>query len=88
MNKTKIFLSIIGLFVLIFCISQPSEKAISNSIETQCAPIPENLVFWLRAENNANDFFRVHDGILNGDTIFSAGKVGAAFEFDGMVILF
>jgi hypothetical protein len=83
MNKTKVFLSIIGLTALIFCLSQPSEKAKSNSIESQCAPIPEDLVFWLRAENNANDFFRVHDGILNGDTSFSAGKVGEAFEFDG-----
>ena len=49
-----------------------------------CAVQPVGLVAWWPGENNADDLFGIHPGILTNGTTFSAGKVGQAFQFDGI----
>lgn len=46
--------------------------------------LPGGLVSLYRAENNATDFTSFHNGTLRGGTTFAAGKVGQAFNFDGV----
>jgi uncharacterized repeat protein (TIGR01451 family) len=49
-----------------------------------CTSAPSNLVAWWPAEGNANDLVGTDNGtILNGIT-FLPGKVGQAFNFDGV----
>lgn len=45
-----------------------------------CAPLPFGIVSWWKAENDANDFLGLHNGILQGKAGFAAGKVGQAFD--------
>ena len=46
--------------------------------------IPQNgLVGWWRAEGNAQDSARRHDGTLPFGMNYAPGKIGQAFDFDG-----
>ncbi len=46
-------------------------------------PAMPGLVSWWKGENNAVDAVGGHQGTLEGDTTFVAGKVGQALSFDG-----
>lgn len=49
-----------------------------------CTPPPDNMTSWWSAEGNADDSQGPNDGTLQGGMGFAAGKVGAAFNFDGV----
>jgi hypothetical protein len=80
MNKSTIFIAVVSLFVSSFV---PLPNTSTNSIDVDCVPVPSGLVYWLRAENNTNDFTGVHNGLLHGGTSYLTGAVGTAFSFDG-----
>ena len=42
-----------------------------------------NMISYWRGENNANDFYGTNNGTLMNGTIFTTGKVGQAFAFNG-----
>ena len=48
-----------------------------------CAPIRCGIVSWWRAEQDGNDFLGLNNGTLMNGALFSPGKVGQAFDFDG-----
>ena len=49
-----------------------------------CTPASSNLVAWWNGEGNANDSAATNNGTLFGGMGFVAGKVGQAFNFDGV----
>src|SRR5262245_43832871 len=58
-----------------------------NLLEDRCVPAalpPGDLVSWYRAEGNASDFLGVNPGSLQGGAAFATGKVGQAFDLDGV----
>jgi hypothetical protein len=52
-----------------------------------CAPKPEGLVAWWRAEGDARDSVGANDGTAQGQVTFETGKVGQGFQFDGASFL-
>lgn len=48
-----------------------------------CVPVPSGLVSWWPGDGNANDRTGINDGLLVDSAVFTEGKVGRAFEFDG-----
>jgi len=56
----------------------------SDRCEFQCVTPPNSLVSWWPGDNNANDIQDGNNGALVNGTTFTAGKVGQAFEFDGV----
>ena len=62
MKKVKVVFILIIFVVTILLIPELSENkfdplndVFANSLT--CSPIPAGIVYWLRGENNANDFF-------------------------------
>jgi hypothetical protein len=49
-----------------------------------CVLPPAGLVSWWPGDGNANDIVGSNDGTLVGGVAFTAGKVGQAFNFDGI----
>jgi hypothetical protein len=49
-----------------------------------CTPAPANLVSFWRAEGNANDSADGNNGTLTTGPTYAAGKVGQAFNLDGI----
>lgn len=49
-----------------------------------CAQLLPNLISWYRAEGNFVDFQGGTTGTQIGGVVFAAGKVGQAFDFDGV----
>jgi uncharacterized protein (TIGR03437 family) len=49
-----------------------------------CAPAPAGLRAWFRAEGNAQDAGGLHAGQLRNGAAFVPGKVGQAFDLDGV----
>lgn len=49
-----------------------------------CYPIPNGLISWWKAENNANDSLGANNGTLVNGATFAQGMVGQAFSFDGV----
>jgi Concanavalin A-like lectin/glucanases superfamily/Pro-kumamolisin, activation domain/Reelin subrepeat B/Immunoglobulin domain/HYR domain/Viral BACON domain len=48
-----------------------------------CAPPPQGLVSWWRAEGDATDYAGVNNGTLQGAVTFAPGRVGQAFNLNG-----
>ncbi len=48
-----------------------------------CTPPPSGMVAWYGGDGNANDLQGNYPGVLQGGTLFTAGKVRQAFSFDG-----
>lgn len=54
---------------------------LSHSITPQtCAPVPEGIISWWKAENNANDVLGNNNGMLENNVTFSKGIVGQSFS--------
>jgi concanavalin A-like lectin/glucanase superfamily protein/Big-like domain-containing protein/thrombospondin type 3 repeat protein len=49
-----------------------------------CTPPPSGLVSWWRAETNAFDTTGTNNGVLQNGVLFTPGRVGQAFSFDGV----
>ncbi|HKF41482.1 MAG TPA: LamG domain-containing protein, partial [Thermoanaerobaculia bacterium] len=49
-----------------------------------CTGVPSGIAGWWRAENDANDFYNLNNGTLQGGATFAPGEVGQAFSFDGV----
>ncbi|MBC7899904.1 MAG: carboxypeptidase regulatory-like domain-containing protein, partial [Saprospiraceae bacterium] len=56
------------------------DEAEESSIPTACVPPDANLISWYRAEGNASDEQGANNGTLGSSAIFTAGKVGQAFQ--------
>lgn len=82
---SKSWLSVLFVLLSFFLVSSSIIPSSNNdsALVSPCAPIPDGLVYWLRAENNSDDFTSTHDGLLYGNTAYVPGKVGNAFTFDG-----
>ena len=52
-------------------------------VKSDLTAMPNNLVSWWRAENDAEDFTGAHKGTLVGSVSYDNGKVNRAFKFDG-----
>ena len=50
----------------------------------ECITPPSNLVSWWPGDGNANDIIDGNPGTLQNGVLFAAGKVGQAFDMDGM----
>ncbi|HEX8747700.1 MAG TPA: LamG domain-containing protein, partial [Pyrinomonadaceae bacterium] len=50
----------------------------------QCVQNPSGAVAWYTGEGNANDSQGANNGTLQNGATFAAGKVGQAFQFDGV----
>ncbi|MDQ4122428.1 MAG: carboxypeptidase regulatory-like domain-containing protein [Acidobacteriota bacterium] len=86
LNKAKSNLSLRLTLLTLTVLSIIGGSAYSNppvlaQVQT-CTP--GGLVSWYRAENNALDYTSAHNGTLRGGTTFVSGKVGQAFNFDGV----
>lgn len=84
MNKFRLALLIVvvGVSLLVSSII-PSQDGSSKVDSLGCAPIPSGLIYWLQAENNADDYTNLHDGLPSGGMAYSSGMVGNSFLFDG-----
>ena len=81
-TSVRYLASATGLLLVLPLMVTTSAPAIAA---TACAAIPDGLVSWWRAEGNASDAWGSNDGVLtNGASIASTGKVGTAFQFDGV----
>ena len=49
----------------------------------ECAPAPEGLVAWWRAEGNTRDSAGTNEARLIGGAVYDVGQSGAAFSFNG-----
>ena len=56
----------------------------SGKCKTGCVPPPANLVSWWPGESNPKDIQDGNDGTLQGGAGFANGKVGQAFNLDGV----
>jgi hypothetical protein len=56
------------------CVAQPPN----------CIPPPSGLVGWWPGQGNANDIAGTNNGTLSSGASFASGKVGQAFNFDGV----
>ncbi|PYK29702.1 MAG: hypothetical protein DME57_09485, partial [Verrucomicrobia bacterium] len=48
-----------------------------------CAPAPDSMVSWWKAEGDANDSQDSNNGTLQNGATFTTGEVGQAFSLDG-----
>ena len=78
-----IFLAFTLLVISFSTFSKSYAKEDIDLINSSCTQVPEGLVYWLRAENDAEDWTGNHDGTTQGGTAFVSGVVGNAFSFDG-----
>ena len=69
------------LSLAVVCILIPLGQ---NAAAQTCVPPPAGLVSWYPGEGNADDQQNASDGILQGGTTFVSGKIGQAFNFDGV----
>ncbi len=58
--------------------------AAGSAFGADCAPIPFGLVGWWRAENSTTTFQGESSGTLVGGASYAQGKVGQAFNFNGI----
>lgn len=73
-----------AIFAVVVLVSSMVQLPTSAEQSTNsCAIMPEGLVYWLKAEGNADDYLGSHDGIIHGLVTFSEGMVGDAFVFNG-----
>ncbi len=49
-----------------------------------CTPAPQDLLAWWSAEGTADDALGDHDGTLRNGAAFATGRVGQAFNLDGV----
>jgi len=49
-----------------------------------CVPLPQGLVSWWKAENNALDQIGSNSGTLQNGATFAAAQLGQSFSFDGV----
>src|SRR6267378_2512783 len=56
----------------------------SNLLGQACAPVSCDLVSWWKADSDATDFRGINNGTFVGVSGLSGGKVGQAFDFDGI----
>jgi len=84
MDRLKLVYKILVFLILFISTLFISPRIIKADLDNvSCVPVPEGLVYWLRAENNSDDWTGNHNGTLYGGTSFTTGMVGNAFSFDG-----
>ncbi len=66
--------------LLLFCLAGSPQPASAQD----CTAPPDGLVSWWRGENDAKDAFGINHGTLQNGATFAAGKVGQAFNLDGV----
>ncbi|MBI4325678.1 MAG: LamG domain-containing protein [Chloroflexi bacterium] len=65
--------------------ASPCLLAISCAAQsTNCAPPPQDLIGWWRAEGDADDAMGDNNGALRNGAIFVLGLVNQAFDFNGV----
>ena len=61
-----------------------SSNAVLTVNPTACVPVVPGLVSWWRGEGSASDELGANNGSVLGTVTYGPGKVGSAFEFDGV----
>lgn len=56
----------------------------ATGVPVVCTPPPAGMVSWWPGDGSPEDIRDGNDGTLQGDTTYAAGKVGQAFDFDGV----
>jgi len=84
MKKSSRLVGVIVAVLFLVSISSVSQyHAKAERFPKSCAAMPDGLVYWLKAEGNADDYLGAHSGIIHGELQFSDGMVGDAFTFSG-----
>ena len=76
-----------GVYAAVITNVSGSVTSINATLTLQAAPscvMPSGLVSWWKAQNAATDAFGTNHGTLFNGTHYADGKVGLAFEFDGV----
>ncbi len=66
-------------FSAVFCVSS---SAIADP--TNCITPPSGIIGWWPGDSNAVDIIGGHHGVFVNGPIYATGKVGPAFDFDGV----
>ena len=69
---------------LLLVLSFFTNTVLVRDTPAQCAPPPSGLVNWWPGDGNANDIAGSNNGTLQNGVTFAPGKVGSAFNFDGV----
>ncbi len=80
LSTRQITTPILSILLLCLVFLTSTQKISAQS----CTPVGGGGVSWYPGEGNANDLLRAANGTPRGDTKFVPGKVGQAFDFDGV----
>lgn len=71
--------------LLLSLLTAPERLHLSSraALQQTCAPRPNGLIAWYRAEGNGDDSVGTNHGTLRNGVTFTTGKVGQAFQFNG-----
>jgi len=79
-----IILALAGVTSLVALPSYSSRVAVKVTAQSVCVPPPSGMVSWWAGDGNARDFSDSNPGTLLSGVTFAPGKVGQAFNFDGV----
>jgi hypothetical protein len=82
------FYALAAILVLVVTYSLLPGKTTAQKIQPSqaqipCAPDPFGIISWWPGDGNGNDIVGQNNGVLNGATASSIGKVNQAFGFNG-----
>jgi len=87
-DENKFFSPIAGANITYFVLHLPTINITLNTTgisgeHYSFVDFDKSLIGWWRGENNPNDTLGINNGTLYGNTIYTSGKFGNAFSFDG-----
>ncbi len=62
----------------------PPVRDTPSAVTSSCLPPPPGLIIWLPGDGNTDNISRQTYGLANGGIAFVSGKVGQAFDFNGI----
>jgi len=71
-------------FVSIFLFVLAASATLAAQVLPSCVRPPSGIVAWWPGEGNADDLLKNSPGVMQNGVSFTTGKVGQAFQFDGV----